>query len=473
MRIAFFSDIHGNLPALEAALADAAERGATHLICLGDIVGYGPQPIECLQKIRQVASGTVIGNHDAAVCGLFDSNRFNSFARETAERVMMMLSPDDIGWLKALPYQLENDAFICTHGSFNEPEAFDYLSEREDAALSFALYPNNYLFFVGHTHIACVFVQEQNETLPRKLPPEDFIVQEGIRYLINPGTIGFPRGDSLTADYVLFDTVTRRITFRCVEYDMAPYRLALVNNGYNLLNYWFLSPKASRRRTELAMRAIATRRVIFDEKSGFSLQRSSNNKWVLVVFYIITALLLLFMGVIVYLVIQNNSETQKDQDVTKDKENVVQQANFNGEEKPPSSQSLVGPTEQWKVESQGKCRFSIEETTLIFSKLSKDACPFVAESPRIPLERFGKLTRCYKISHQSVSKESVDYEIRCTYFRKNGSSKKGGRHEYKTKNAHAYHDKLKDDFVEVSIQIKGTLTSDLKLEAFSITPVER
>jgi predicted phosphodiesterase len=247
MRIAFFSDIHGNLPALEAALEDAKARGARHLICLGDIVGYGPQPVECLKKIRDIASANVIGNHDAAVCGLFDKERFNTFARETAERVELALSEDDRAWLRGLPYQIEGNGFFCTHGSFNEPEAFDYLSEREDAALSFALYPEVSLFFVGHTHIPCVFVEDgQADGLPRKLPPEDLSLHEGLRYIINPGTIGFPRGDQLTADYVLFDTVTRRISFHCVEYDMAPYRLALVNNGYNLLNYWFLSPKASR-----------------------------------------------------------------------------------------------------------------------------------------------------------------------------------------------------------------------------------
>lgn len=455
MRVAFFSDIHGNLPALEAALADAVERGAKHLICLGDIVGYGPQPIECLHRIRQVASASVIGNHDAAVCGLFDRNCFNAFARETAERVMMTLSEDDAKWLRALPYQIEGNGFFCTHGSFNEPEAFDYLSEREDAALSFSLYPNERLFFVGHTHIACVFAQDENDSLPRKLPPEDFTVQEGGRYIINPGSIGFPRGDQLTADYVLFDTVTRRVSFHCVQYDLAPYRLALVNNGYNILNYWFLSPKASRRRTELAMRAITTRRVVFDEKSGFSLQRPSSSKWLLPLFYCITGLLLLFMVVVSYLVIKSNEKISIKPPVVE-----IQQ---------PSPTSWMGTVEDWKCVPNGEFKFSIQEDALVFSPL-KAKVMFIAESSRIPLTQCGALSDAYKITYLPTCDGQVDYQIRCVYYRDDGTSVKGSLHKYKTDAPVQFVDKQKEGFSSVVISIHGTLHDTLTLEHFSIEP---
>ena len=251
MRVAFFADVHANLPALEAALADARERGATHLIHLGDAVGYGPQPAETLARLRQVAAAAVLGNHDAAACGLLDPALFNPFARETAERAALALDQDAKAWLRDLPYVLEGDGFACAHGGFDDPEAFHYLETKEDALPSLAAMPGFPLLAVGHTHIPCVFAQDEDGAL-RRLPPEDFALRPGCRYVVNPGSVGFPRGDRLTADYLLYDTVTRRIAFRAVPYDLAPYRLALVRNGYNPMNYWFLSPSARRRQTEQA-----------------------------------------------------------------------------------------------------------------------------------------------------------------------------------------------------------------------------
>ncbi len=251
MRVAFFSDVHANLPALEAALADARAHGATHLIHLGDAVGYGPQPAECLARLREVASGAVLGNHDAAACGLLDPALFNPFARETAERAALALDAEAKAWLRDLPYILEGDGFACAHGAFDAPERFHYIETKEDAAPSFAAMPGHALLVVGHTHIPCVFAQDPGGGL-RRLPPTDFAPRPNVRYLVNPGSVGFPRGDRLTADYLLLDTTTGRIAFRAVPYDLAPYRLALVRNGYNPMNYWFLSPTARRRQTEQA-----------------------------------------------------------------------------------------------------------------------------------------------------------------------------------------------------------------------------
>lgn len=254
MRVAFFSDIHGNLPALEAVIADARAHGATHVIGLGDTVGYGPQPAEALALLRSVASAGVLGNHDAAACGLLNPALFNPFARETAERAALALPEEDKAWLRALPYIVEGDGFACAHGSFDAPESFRYLETKEDAALSLGAAPDVPLLVVGHTHIPCAFLRDAPGAPVRKLPPtpEGFLLKPGARCLLNPGAIGFPRGDSLTADYALYDTVTHRVLFRAVAYDLAPYRLAVVRNGYNVLNYWFLSPTARRRQAEQA-----------------------------------------------------------------------------------------------------------------------------------------------------------------------------------------------------------------------------
>ena len=220
MRIAFFADIHANLPALEAAVADARAQNAAHLINLGDVVGYGPEPAECLARVRELASASLLGNHDAAACGLLDPKLFNAFARETAERAHLSLDAESRAWLRALPYIIEGDGFACAHGSFDAPERFHYLETKEDAALSLAAMPDVPLLVVGHTHLPCVFLQEGG-TL-RKLPGEDLILRPGMRCVVNPGSVGFPRGDRLTADYLLYDTVTRRLSFRSVVYDLEP-----------------------------------------------------------------------------------------------------------------------------------------------------------------------------------------------------------------------------------------------------------
>lgn len=252
MRIAFFADIHANLPALETVVADAKARGVTHVICLGDIVGYGPLPVETLAYVRRVASATVMGNHDAAVCGLLDPNLFNSFARETSARAALALSQEEKNWLKDLPYVLEGNGFACVHGGFVNPERFSYLETKQDALHCLTAMPDFPLLVVGHTHIPCLFVQDAPNQPIRKLPPTDITLRPRMRIILNPGSVGFPRTDTLSADYAVYDTQTHRITFVSCGYDLAPYRLALVRNGYNPMNYWFLSPSARKRQTEQA-----------------------------------------------------------------------------------------------------------------------------------------------------------------------------------------------------------------------------
>lgn len=254
MRIAFIADVHANLPALEAVIADAREHRATHLLCLGDVIGYGPQPVETLARIREVASGVILGNHDAAAVGLIDLQCFNPFAKETAERATLALDDEAKDYLKSLPHLLEVKNIACAHSCFDEPSSYQYLETKEDAARSLAAMPNFSLLVVGHTHIPCLFEQEKAHGPIRKLPPQDFQMRPGHRYVVNPGSVGFPRTDALTADYLIYDTLMRRLTFRSVAYDLRPYRLALVRNGYNPLNYWFLSPSARKRQTELALR---------------------------------------------------------------------------------------------------------------------------------------------------------------------------------------------------------------------------
>ncbi len=258
MRYALLADIHANIPALEAVIADAADHNVGHFVCLGDIVGYGPQPAETLARIRALTSSVCLGNHDAAACGLLDPALFNDFARATAERAALALSDEDRAWLRDRPYILEGDGFACTHGTFFAPESFCYLDGKGDAELCLRCQSGFPLLLVAHTHIPCVYEAAPGGTV-RKLPAEDFSLRPGCRYVVNIGTVGFPRSKDLGAAYAIYDSVTKRLLFRSVPYDIAPYRLAIVRCGYSLLNYWFLSPDTVPLRRELAFRNPRTR----------------------------------------------------------------------------------------------------------------------------------------------------------------------------------------------------------------------
>ena len=246
MRIAFIADIHGNLPALQAVIEDTRMRGVGYIVCLGDIVGYGPQPVECLHLVQNVAAASVIGNHDAAVCGRLSLDCFNDFARATAQRAAMALSDEDKAWLAERPYTLQSDDFACAHGSFDHPENFPYLDDKITAEKALQACPGIPLLIVGHTHIPCSFVRDTPTSPVRKYPPVDFVLKPGMRCVLNPGSVGFPRGEQVAATYLLYDNVTQRLSYRVIRYDLARYRLALVQNSYNIRDYWFLGSGLTR-----------------------------------------------------------------------------------------------------------------------------------------------------------------------------------------------------------------------------------
>lgn len=458
MRVAFFADIHGNLPALTAALEDARERGATHLICLGDIVGYGPQPLECLALVRQVASGTVIGNHDAAACGLFDKNLFNEFARETSERVSLILPDEDRAWLRDLPYLLEEKEFICAHGSFLSPEDFIYLSNKDEAELSFKLYPEYSVFVVGHTHIPCAFVKSPQDRHPRKLPPESFTLEEGTRYILNPGAVGFPRGESITADYLIFDTVTHHISFHSVPYDLAPYRLALVNNGYNLLNYWFLTPKAHQRRAELALREMAPRKVLLGDGSGFYYPRRSKSRVFSRAILIFTIFLFSFFGLVLGMMMSNShAEEEESHALPSTTETAPSQGGY-----------VIPPLSQWSI-SQFNGEIKPEGHALVLSPAAPNQA-YCLISPEIDLRIFDyNYSRC-TFSVLMESEIKCENLIQLTFRREDGSTRKAKRHNYKGFIQRRFTENIPKHATTVQIKLEGTVSRPLTIDRVRLEP---
>src|SRR5947199_1392322 len=151
MRFAIFSDVHGNLEALEAVLADARARKCTRFVCLGDVVGYNANPRECVERVRELDCPVVKGNHDEAASRLSPPGDFNEIAERAIAWTREHLSDEHKEWLRRLPLQTRVHDFTIVHATLDTPEQWGYVFNNLDAAASFTYQRTNVCFF-GHTH---------------------------------------------------------------------------------------------------------------------------------------------------------------------------------------------------------------------------------------------------------------------------------------------------------------------------------
>jgi diadenosine tetraphosphatase ApaH/serine/threonine PP2A family protein phosphatase len=217
VRIAVLSDIHGNLPALDAILEALVPYDA--IWQLGDIVGYGPQPNEVIERLQREGALGVCGNHEAAALGRIDTAWFNEDARQAIEWTARQLDPAARAWLEALPERRVEGPFTLVHGSPRDP-IWEYLSSVPVARASFGALETAH-GLVGHTHDPRVF--REDDGLVETLGPNDGseLELDGRRVLLNPGSVGQPRdGDPRAAGLVL-DTDARRVTWHRVSYSIA------------------------------------------------------------------------------------------------------------------------------------------------------------------------------------------------------------------------------------------------------------
>lgn len=228
MRYAILSDIHGNLDALQAVLADAAPR-ADALMCLGDVVGYGPEPEPCLELVAERAAVLVAGNHEHGVAGLLDLDWFNDYARAALEWTQTRLDDDHRRYLAALPLVVDVGEATLVHASPAHPEEWDYLVSAEDGFGAFAGFTTR-LCFVGHSHRPAVWSLGSwgPEFRPGAL---DVTIDAGRRYIINVGSVGQPRDRDARAAYAVWDVEARRIIGRRVAYDVAAVRRKIARAG--------------------------------------------------------------------------------------------------------------------------------------------------------------------------------------------------------------------------------------------------
>lgn len=219
MLYAIVSDLHANLVAWNAVLSDLAAMKADRIVCLGDVVGYGPDPAEVLESAYRHIDALVMGNHDAVVAGKMSAECFNDHARKLVEWSAGRISSGGRAFLGRQPLVLEIGGFICAHGALDAPAAFNYILSPEEAQRTFEA-TGKALVFVGHTHLPGIVVQGASGTA-HILPSQDFEIEPGKRYIVNVGSVGDPRDEDPRASYCLYDDATGAVTFRRVAFDYA------------------------------------------------------------------------------------------------------------------------------------------------------------------------------------------------------------------------------------------------------------
>lgn len=224
MLIAILGDVHSNREALDVVLADALSGGVRCFLQVGDIVGYGPDPGYCIERLRELDSTICMGNHDAAVLGQLPLEFFNPFARHALEWTRAELDTREKGYLTDLPLlqELPEHGITVVHGSLYQPFNFDYVRSLASARLSL-LKQTSDLCFVGHTHQPCLFTMEGEELNYVSAFERDcrHRLVPGQKVLVNVGSVGQPRDENPLTAYVLFDSEKRMLHLIRLEYDIA------------------------------------------------------------------------------------------------------------------------------------------------------------------------------------------------------------------------------------------------------------
>lgn len=237
MRYAIVSDLHGNLRAWNAVLADLHRQRADIVVCLGDVVGYGPNPSEVLNGVRSVCENFVMGNHDAATVGKMDYSIFNDHARQAIDWTIDALNPEAKEFLSKVPLSIEAGENFFVHAEIVDPKRFDYIWDSTIAKENFAANKHQ-VTFVGHTHQPKIFEQDKKGDVT-ELPDNDIHLAQDKRYIVNVGSVGEPRDpDDLRGRYVIYDSNTREVVFRRVEFDIVSYREDLEATSLTLRPYF-------------------------------------------------------------------------------------------------------------------------------------------------------------------------------------------------------------------------------------------
>ena len=228
MRCAIVADIHANLAAFMTVLADIKQRGEVEEVwCLGDIVGYGPDPHQCIELLRQTNHICVAGNHDLAAIGKIDTYEFNPDAAAACHWTAKQLTPPDVDYIRSLPLVIEKGDFTLVHGSPREP-IWEYILSISTAEENFAYFKSKFCL-VSHSHAPMVFKYSKDGSCSfSHFSPDSALGLGEERLIINPGAVGQPRDGDPRASYAIYDSETSQIKLYRVPYDIAATQARMV-----------------------------------------------------------------------------------------------------------------------------------------------------------------------------------------------------------------------------------------------------
>lgn len=230
MRYAIISDIHGNVEALQGVLKDIRQHNVDSIICLGDVVGYYPDPQKCIELVRSQVECCVAGNHDFAAIGRIDTQNFTYYAFAAMEWTKQHITESDKEFLGTLPLFIDKDNLFLTHSSPSSPQDWVYVfPDSEEAVFEAFNSLTHQINFIGHTHWPSIMIQNDDKIYLHS--EHSLTIEDNCFYLINVGSVGQPRDFDPRSCYALFDSTTRQLSLMRVKYDFTVTQRKIMDNN--------------------------------------------------------------------------------------------------------------------------------------------------------------------------------------------------------------------------------------------------
>ncbi len=225
MTIAIISDVHGNLEALNEVFKYVDNKNIEAVYCLGDIVGYGPNPNECVELVSQRCIKVVIGNHDHAALGLTSTEYFNDFAKISTHWTTNNLSEENKNYLHSLEFTYSSDQFLAVHSTPSAPTLWHYILSEMDAQHEFKYFDER-ICFIGHSHFPIIFNDRAGFTRAPKVK-----LESGDKFIVNVGSVGQPRDGNPKTCFCVYDEKESSIEFVRLDYEIDKTREKIIKAG--------------------------------------------------------------------------------------------------------------------------------------------------------------------------------------------------------------------------------------------------
>jgi len=218
LRIAIISDIHANLPALQAVFSQIDREKIDKTICLGDVVGYGPNPNDCMDLVRERCEVILMGNHDYACIYKPEMFFFNHFARQAIEYTLTIIKEKHLEFINGLPFRHSEDDLLFVHANPLRPEGWEYILSIDEAIYYFPKFSEQ-ICFIGHSHLPTIFIKREKSGFSL-LEQREISLENNCRYIINVGSVGQPRDGNPAASFGIVDLKKRDFEIVRVAYDI-------------------------------------------------------------------------------------------------------------------------------------------------------------------------------------------------------------------------------------------------------------